>query len=221
VFSAGELTNFGLVLKRAAATPSNRVLDAETLDAAAHCDLAAVGAAYVESTRPRTGHHERFIDKMPLNFFYAPLIRRALPRAKVICLRRNPLDTCLSNYRQLFATSFSYYNYAFDLLDTGRYFAAFDSLVARWREAIPDNFLEVRYEDVVDRTEHEARRLIEFCELDWDSKCLAFQDNAAPVATASSAQVRQPIYRSGIERWRHYERELEPLRALLTQAGVL
>ena len=91
--------------------------------------------AYVESTRPRTGHTPRFIDKMPLNFFYAPLIQRALPNAKIICLRRNPLDTCLSNYRQLFATSFSYYNYAYDLLDTGRYYAAFDALTAHWRDA--------------------------------------------------------------------------------------
>ncbi|HUQ51976.1 MAG TPA: sulfotransferase [Gammaproteobacteria bacterium] len=221
VFSAGELTNFGLVLKRATATASNRVLDAETLDASARCDFAAVGEAYVESTRPRTGHKQRFIDKMPLNFFYAPLIRRCLPNAKIVCLRRNPLDTCLSNYRQLFATSFSYYNYAYDLLDTGRYYAAFHALAALWRESLADNYLEVRYEDVVDRTEREARRLVEFCGLPWDSRCLEFENNAAPVATASSAQVRQPIYRSGLERWRHYERELEPLRALLSSAGVL
>ena len=221
VFSAGELTNFGLVLKRAAGTSSNRVLDAETLDACARCDLAAVGSGYVESTRPRTGHTERFIDKMPLNFFYVPLIRRALPHAKIICVRRNPLDTCLSNYRQLFATSFSYYNYAYDLLDTGRYYAAFAALTARWRATMGDHYLEVRYEDVVDRTDHEARRLVEFCELPWDPRCLAFQDNAAPVATASSAQVRQPIYRTAMERWRHYERELAPLRALLADAGAL
>jgi tetratricopeptide (TPR) repeat protein len=221
VFSAGELTNFGLVLKRATGTASNRVLDAETLEAGARCDFAAVGSGYVDSTRPRTGRTERFIDKMPLNFFYAPLIQRALPHAKIICLRRNPLDTCLSNYRQLFATSFSYYNYAYDLLDTGRYYAGFDALTARWRDALRDNYLEIRYEDVVDRTEHEARRLVEFCELPWDPKCLAFQDNTAPVATASSAQVRQPIYRTAIERWRHYQRELAPLRALLADAGAL
>lgn len=221
VFSAGELTNFGLVLKRAARTPSNRVLDAETLDAGARCNLAAVGAAYVESTRPRTGKTARFIDKMPLNFFYAPLIALALPNAKIICLRRNALDTCLSNYRQLFATSFSYYNYAYDLLDTGRYYAAFHALTALWREALGRSYLEVRYEDVVDDPEGQARRLLEFCELPWDPRCLSFHENAAPVATASSAQVRQPIYRSAIERWRHYERELEPLRALLADEGVL
>jgi hypothetical protein len=221
VFSAGELTNFGLVLKRATATPSNRVLDAETLGAGAHCDFAAVGAAYVESTRPRTGHKERFIDKMPLNLFYAALIRRCLPNAKIVCLRRNPLDTCLSNYRQLFATSFSYYNYSYSLVDIGRYYAAFHALTKVWRESLTLNYLEIHYEDVVDRTEHEARRLVEFCELPWDARCLTFQDNAAPVATASSVQVRQPIYRSGLERWRHYERELTPLRELLAAAGII
>jgi hypothetical protein len=127
----------------------------------------------------------------------------------------------LSNFRQLFATSFSYYNYGYDLLDTGRYYAAFHALAAVWREALPRNYLEVHYEDVVDHTEREARRLLDFCELPWDPKCLAFQDNAAPVATASSVQVRQPIYRSALERWRHYERELAPLRALLADEGVL
>ncbi len=221
VFSAGELTNFGLVLKRATRTPSNRVLDAETLTVAAHADLRSAGAAYVESTRPRTGRTERFIDKMPLNFFYAPLIRHALPSAKIICLQRNPLDTCLSNYRQLFATSFSYYNYSYDLLDTGRYYTAFRALTELWRQSIPENYLEVRYEDVVDDVEREARRVLEFCELPWDPLCLAFQDNAAPVATASSAQVRQPIYRAGVERWRHYEHQLTSLRALLVQEGAL
>jgi tetratricopeptide (TPR) repeat protein len=221
VFSAGELTNFGLALKRATPTPSKHVLDSETLTAAAQVDLAAVGAAYVDSTRPRTGRSERFIDKMPLNFFYAPLIRHALPNAKIICVQRNPLDTCLSNYRQLFATSFSYYNYSFDLLDTGRYYAAFHALTELWRKAIPAGYLEVRYEDVVDDAEREARRLLEFCELPWDASCLAFQDNAAPVATASSAQVRQPIYRTALQRWRHYEHQLAPLRALLVGEAVL
>ena len=220
VFSAGELTNFGLVLKRAARTPGKRVLDAATLAAGAGVDAAAVGAAYVDSTRPRTGKTERFIDKMPLNFFYAPLIQRTLPKAKIICLQRNPLDTCLSNYRQLFATSFSYYNYSYDLLDTGRYYCAFQSLTRLWRDTLPASYLEVRYEDVVDDTERETRRLLEFCELPWNPRCLAFQENAAPVATASSAQVRQPIYRTGVGRWRHYERQLGPLRSLLADAGI-
>lgn len=222
VFSAGELTNFSLAVKRATGTPSNRVLDVETLAAAASVDPRALGAAYVDSTRPRTGHTPRFIDKMPLNFFYAALIHRALPNARVICLRRNALDACLSNYRQLFSTAFAYYDYAFDLLDTGRYYVRFDALARLWRDAIPESgYTEVRYEDVVEHTEREARRLIAFCGLEWDPRCLAFATNAAPVATASSVQVRQPIYRTALERWRYYEAELAPLRRLLGDASVL
>jgi hypothetical protein len=146
---------------------------------------------------------------------------RALPNAKIICLRRNPLDACLSNYRQLLGTSFAYYDYSYDLLDTGRYYLQFDELARHWRAAIPSNYTEVRYEDVVAHTEREARRLVEFCGLDWDPRCLEFDTNAAPVATASSVQVRQPIYRTSVERWRNYEREIEPLERLLADAGVL
>ena len=158
---------------------------------------------------------------MRLNFFYAALIHRALPNARIICLRRNALDACLSNYRQLFSTAFAYYDYAFDLLETGRYYVRFDALARLWRESIPTRYTEVHYEDVVGHTEREARRLVEFCGLDWDPRCLAFDENSAPVATASSVQVRQPIYRTAIGRWRKYEKEIEPLRRLLADAGVL
>jgi tetratricopeptide (TPR) repeat protein len=220
VFAAGELENFALELKRATATRSNRVLDAETLEAAAQVDPRALGEAYVASTRPRTGHTPKFIDKMPLNFFYAGVIHRALPNARIICLRRHPLDACLSNYRQLFATMFAYYDYSYDLLDTGRYYLQFDSLVRRWRETLP-GFTEVRYEDVVEHTEREARRLVDFCGLDWDPKCLEFERNAAPVATASSVQVRRPIYRTAVDRWKKYENEIGPLKRLLEDAGAV
>ena len=222
VFAAGELTNFGLVLKRMAQTPSIRVLDPETLAAGMKLAAAQLGEGYVESTRPRTGRTPRFIDKMPLNFFYAALIHRALPNAKIVCLRRGALDACLSNYRQLFATTFSYYNYSNDLLDTGRYYIEFDSLSRHWRETLPaTSYREVRYEDVVEHTEREARALVDFCGLDWHPACLAFHENAAPVATASSVQVRRPIYKTAVERWRRYEKEVEPLRRLLEEAGCV
>ena len=214
-FAAGELTHFALAMKRAAGTRGPYVLDRETLQAATRLDFAALGRNYIESTRPRTGHTLHFIDKMPLNFFYAGLIHRALPRARLICLRRNPLDTCLSNYRQLFATSFSYYNYAYDLLDIGRYYQQFDTLMRHWRETLPNAFLEVHYEQVIANTEIEARRLLEFCGLEYRPEVLAFHENSAPVATASSVQVRQPIYRTSLERWRKYEAQIRPLIELL------
>ena len=220
VYSAGELTEFALTIKRAARTPSNLVLDVETLRAAVKFDWGKIGDEYVQRTRPRTGHTRHFIDKMPLNFLYAGFIRRALPNAKIICVRRNPLDACLSNFRQLFATQFPYYNYAYDLLDTGRYYLLFDSLAKYWREKLGDRYCEVAYEDIVADTECQARRLIAFCDLDWHPACLEFHANAAPVATASSVQVRQPIYRTSLERWKKYDEQIKPLQALLREAGA-
>ncbi len=222
VTSAGELGNFALLLKRAAATPSNLVLDPDTLDAARHLDPARLGAAYLASTRPLTGATPRFIDKMPLNVFYAGLIHRALPQARIVCLRRDPMDVCLSNYRQLFATSFSYYNYAFDLADIGRYYVGFDRLVAHWRAVLPaDRFTEIAYEDIIADQAGATRRLLDFCGLPWEDGCLDFHRNAAPVATASSVQVRQPLYSTSVGRWRRYGEGLAPLRDILSDAGLV
>src|SRR5262249_3757911 len=176
---------------------------------------------YIASTRPRTGRHKHFIDKMPLNFFYAGLIAQALPNARIICLRRSPMDTCLSNFRQLFATSFSYYNYAYDLLDTGRYYIEFDKLISRWRQALPaDRFIEVQYETLVAEQETQSRRLIAFCGLDWDDACLDFHHNEMPVATASSIQVRSPMYTTSVGRWKRYGDRVNALRELFDNAQI-
>lgn len=215
VFAAGELTNFGLAVKRVARTPSRRVLDPATLVSAPGLDLEKVGADYIESTRPRTGHTPHFIDKMPLNFFLAGIIRGALPQARIICVRRNALDACLANYRQMFASTFPYYYYAYDLLDIGRYYLQFDALMRHWQATLGEHYCEVWYETLVEDTEGTARRLLEFCGLPWDPACLEFHRSTAAVATASSVQVRQPVYRSSIGRWRHYQAELAPLRELL------
>jgi hypothetical protein len=197
------------------------VLDVPTLTAARQLDVQRIGADYVASTRPRTGHTRHFIDKMPLNFFYAGIIRRALPNAKIICVRRHPLDTCLANYRQLFATNFPYYNYAYDLLDTGCYYLRFAALMEHWRGTLGGNYCEVRYEAVIEDVEREARRLVEFCGLSWDPTCLSFHRSEQPVATASAVQVRQPIYKSSVARWRKYWQELAPLRRLFIEHGVI
>ncbi|MGE4073660.1 MAG: sulfotransferase [Lysobacterales bacterium] len=215
VYAAGELSHFSLALKRVSRTHGARVLDAETLAAAAQVDLAEVGRMYLDSTRPRTGHTPRFIDKMPLNFFYAGIIRRALPGARIICLRRHPLDTIVSNYRQLFATGFAYYNYAYDLLDTARYWQAFDGLCRHWSQTLVGAWLEIGYEEVVDDLETQARRILAHCGLPWDPAVLDFHSNQAPVATASSVQVRQPLYRSSVARWRRLEKELAPVIEML------
>ncbi len=221
VSSAGELSDFALQTKRATHTPSPFVLDAETLRAAGEINLAGVGESYIIRAQRVVGNVQHFIDKMPLNFFYAALILRALPNARIICLRRNPADTVLSNYRQLFATAFTYYRYAYDLTWTADYYARFDELMAVCREHLPsDRFTEVAYEDLVTNIESEARRLVAFCGLDWQEQCLAFHENAAPVATASSSQVRQPLYATSMHRWRRYRESLQPALEVLSARGI-
>jgi tetratricopeptide (TPR) repeat protein len=220
VVSAGELQSLPLAVKRAAGTTSQQVLDAETLEAALKTDFASLGRAYLESTRPLTGQTPHFIDKMPLNFLYIGFIHLAMPNARIICLRRNPMDTCLSNFRQLFAVKFSYYNYAYDLLDTGRYFLQFARLMEHWDRMLPGKVLRVDYEELVGDQQAQTRGILEHCGLEWEDACLRFEQNTAPVATASSVQVRKKIYATATGRWRRYEAQLAALRELLAREGV-
>lgn len=220
--AAGELTDFALCLKRQSCTESNLVLDAPTLDSAATADLTRLGETYIDAVRQSLGITGRFTDKMPLNILMAPVILAALPDARIICLRRHPADTVLSNYRQMFATSFSYYNYAYRLEDTAQYYVRFDRMVRQFEAVLPaDRFTVVHYENVVTDLETETRRLLDFCSLDFEDQCLAFHQNAAPVATASSAQVREPLYTSALGRWKRYESGLGPALDILEAAGCL
>ena len=130
------------------------------------------------------------------------------------------MDTCLSNFRQLFAPKSPYFDYSFDLLDTGRYYILFDRLMAHWRRIFPGRILEVQYETLVDTQESSSRQLLEFCDLPWHDACLHFEDNPAAVATASVVQVRAPIYRSALKRWKKYETQLSGLQDLLIGAGI-
>jgi len=130
------------------------------------------------------------------------------------------MDTCLSNFRQLFAPASPYHDYSYDLLDTGRYYILFDRLMAHWKREFPGRILEVDYETLVDAQEASSRQLLEFCGLPWNDACLNFESNQAPVSTASAIQVREPIYRSAIKRWKHYEAQLVDLQQLLSNAGI-
>ena len=220
VASVGELNAFADAAKRLSGTASRYVLDPETLDTLAARDVGPLGPDYTvfvaELLASLGAAGRRSVDKMPLNILNAGLIHRALPEARIVCLRRGAMDSCLSNYRQLFSTGHSYYNYGFDLLDTARYYRAFDALVAHWRAHIPDDrFMEIRYEDIVSDQEAQTRRLLAFCGLSWDERCLRFHENDAPVSTASSVQVRQPLYSGSIGRWRRYGAALDPLKEAL------
>jgi len=220
VHSAGELQEFGLALKRLSGSTTPELLDEDTIKRADAIDMRALGDAYLASTRPGTGQTPHFIDKLPHNFLYAGFIARAFPNAKMICLRRDPMDVCLSNFRQLFALRSPFYDYSFDIMDTGRYFIEYARLMAHWQRLMPGRILEVDYEGIVEDQESMTRQLLEFCGLPWEDACMSFEKNKAPVATASLLQVREPIYRSSMQRWRRYENELAGLRAMLTDAGI-
>jgi tetratricopeptide (TPR) repeat protein len=220
VESAGELQVMQIGLKRLARTTGRYALDPETIDAVRALQPAQLGQLYMDSAAPYRKSARRFVDKLPLNFLYIGYLARALPDAKIVCLRRHPLDTVWSNYRHLFATNFSYYSYSYDLADTAAYYAMFDGLLRFWQQLFPGRVLEIQYETLVDDQEAQTRRLLNHCNLSWDERCLSFHQNDAAVATPSATQVRQPMYRSALGRWRHYEQFLEPARRYFVEHGI-
>ncbi len=216
VTSAGELNIFAELIKDESGTLSNLVLDADTLRSAESIDFCKIGHEYISRSSELARGSEFMLDKMPLNFFYAGLIHRALPNARIIALRRGAMDSCLSNFRQLFSTQHSFYNYTFDLDDVAWFYRQFDDLMRHWKINLPGHrFTEVRYEDIVFDQENQTRRLLEFCGLGWEEACMNFHENEAPVSTASSVQVRQPLYSRSINRWKKYGTKIDDLLAAL------
>jgi hypothetical protein len=177
----------------------------------------AVGAAYLEMMRAIIPVADRFTDKLPGNYMYAGLIHLALPQARIIHVRRDAIDTCVSCFSINFSSS---QTFAYDLVELGHYYRAYEKLMDHWRRVLPPNFmLEVQYEDVINDFENRARQIVTFCGLEWDAKCLAFHKLERAVLTASATQVRQPIYRSSIGRWREYGEQLSPLLDALGLSG--
>jgi tetratricopeptide (TPR) repeat protein len=158
------------------------------------------------------GDAERIVDKTPGNADFVALIRSVFPHARFIRTRRDPIDTCLSCYFQRFSTGM---HFTFDLNDLADYYRNHQRLMQHWREALPSgSWLDVSYEDLVADQETWTRKIIEFIGLEWDDRCLAFHETSRSVTTASAWQVRQKIYRGSVERWRHYEKFIGPLKAL-------
>lgn len=221
VGSAGELQAMPLAVKKLAGTSSRVVVDPPTIAASGGVDPTAIGDAYLERAR----HHRpkgraRFVDKLPANFMYVGHIARALPKARIVCLRRQPMDTIWSNYKNLFAIQSAYYAYSYDLMDTARYYARFDRLMALWETLWPGRVLQLSYEALVADQEGQTRRLLEHCGLIWDEACLSFHTNSAAVATPSAAQVRRPINADAIGKWRSHGEALEPVKAWLEDRGI-
>lgn len=174
--------------------------------------LRRMGRRYLEQLDKVSPSADRITDKLPFNFMHLGVIALLFPGAKVVHCRRHPLDNCLSCYFTSFADQIRFAN----RLDTlGRYYLDYHRLMQHWREVLPIEILDLQYEDMVDDTEGQVRALLEHCGLEWEDACLDFHRTERGVRTPSRWQVRQPIYRGSVQRWRNYEEELMPLREIL------
>ena len=176
--------------------------------------IAALGKTYLYHSRAnRPLNLPHFTDKMPANFAHIGLIALALPNAKIIDARRHPLDTCVGNYRHLFAQGKTQ---TYDLNELAEYYLQYDQLMAYWNKMLPGRILTVQYEDVVANIEQQARRMLEFCELPWEDDCLNFFENRRQVNTASAEQVRLPVYTDAVDFWKNYESQLGDIKEILS-----
>ena len=213
VASRGETSDLAMALMRAAGPASGKQA---LVERATRLDFAAVGADYCSQLVD--GPALRQVDKSPVNFLYLGIIAAALPQARIVHLRRNPMDACHAMYKTLFRMA---YPFSYDLADLADYWLAYDRLMAHWRGLLPPGrMLEIDYEDLVANQEACTRRLLDHAGLEWDPACLAFDRNPSPSLTASAAQVRQPMYTSSVGLWRRHRQQLAPLEARLRAGGV-
>ncbi|MGK0498393.1 MAG: tetratricopeptide (TPR) repeat protein [Oceanicoccus sp.] len=215
VHSFGEINYFSESLLKVAKnslTATNRV---DFIEKTKQLNFNDIGVSYLECLKNKEQGH--FVDKLPFNYLYAGLIHLALPNAKIINLQRNPMDTCYAVYKQLFKDA---YPFSYSLNELGHYYVAYQQLMDHWNTVIPGVIHTVNYEDIVANTESEARKLVNYCGLDWQDQCLRFYENKQASTTASATQVRRPIYNSSVGKWRRYEKKMQPIAAILTAAGI-
>jgi tetratricopeptide (TPR) repeat protein len=175
-------------------------------------DISEGYLGHLRNLAKSSANQSRVTDKMPHNYLLLGLMFLLLPKARFVHCQRHPLDNCLSIYFQKFLKE---HPYAYDLSEIGRSYSEYQRLMSHWRQVLPTTIFEVTYEELVSRQEQVSQELLEFCGLEWDSRCLEFHKNARPVFTASYWQVRQPIYASSIGRWKHYSKFLGSLKELL------
>lgn len=206
VYGAGELTTFSEVATRVFANADKRYpTDLPTMP---NNTFVEVGEMYVDLIRKRFGDAPHITDKMPHNFTHVGMIKLAFPNAKIVHCNRHPMDTCFSIFKHSFSES---HNYAFNMEELGTYYREYLDLMSYWRTAFPGAMYDISYEALVAETEPEARKLLEYCELEWEPACLEFYKTKRVVNTISASQVRQPIYKSSVALWKRYGSRLQPL----------
>lgn len=175
-----------------------------------------IATQYLEHLKSISNGKKYVTDKLPGNYWYLGLIKILLPYAKIIYSKRDPIDTCLSCYKQDFATG---HHYSYDLEELAENYNFVEGLIKFWIQEIPESIYIQSYEDLTANQENQTKKLLEFCGLDWQDQCLEFHKNDRAVSTASAIQVRKPIYKSSVAKWKHYEQELQPLIQKLNLDG--
>ena len=208
VYGAGELSNLSNLIRKLGPTISSREILASIgdLDPAA---LEGLGKQYIAGIRNHSEDATYITDKMPHNFQYIGLIKAILPNAKIIHCTRDPMDNCLSVFKNYFNTK---HYYSYDLTELGQYFNLYLELMEYWRNTLPGFIYDQSYERLVADQENQTRKLLDYCHLPWDDACLEFYKTRRKVRTASNAQVRRPIYKDSVKLWKRYEKQLQPLR---------
>ncbi len=217
IISAGELNDFPNQLCWETNQFLAEVPSSDALYACRTLDFAKLGSGYLERTSWRRGLASRVIDKLPNNFLYAGFICKALPEARIVCVKRNPMDACFSLFKHLFSSSA--YSYSYDLQETATHYRNFAKLLSHWEEILPDQMIQVDYEDLIAAPEQSLQKVIGHCGLPWVGNLERIQDNLAPSATASSSQVREEVHAKGIGAWRRYEVEMAPVTAIFSSAS--
>jgi len=215
VHGAGEITALAETIQEAGESGGDAEFRfPEALAAMSDAALVQHGRRYIERLRALAPNATHVVDKLPDNFRHIGLIHLMLPGARIIHSMRDPMDSCFSCYSRLFTGD--NLGYTYDLGAVARYWVSYHDLMAHWHASLPPGrILDVAYETMVTDFENQARRLVDYLGLPWDDRCLGFHDNRRIVRTASVAQVRKPIYRTSVARWKHYEKHLGPLHAIV------
>ncbi|MBT8087496.1 MAG: sulfotransferase [Gammaproteobacteria bacterium] len=217
VHSAGELRQFGNSVRRLTSYRGKGRFSSELVKRGSRLEGLPLGKAYLAAAEKQRGDTPRFVDKLPPNYVYLPLILLALPNAKIVHVRRNPMDACFASFKQLFADA---YKHSYDQREMARHHARYFRLMQHYREQFGERFFEIHYEQAARDLEPNARTLLQYLDLPWEDACLDFHAQKTAVTTASSVQVREPAHTRSIGRWRRYERQLAPMRDELERQGV-
>ena len=218
VASLGETEFMQMTLRRASGVETVDKMNAEVIEAVAQKNITLISEGYLKAVSYRLGDKPMFIDKLPFNYLYLGFIAKAYPNARIVHLRRNPLDSCFAMYKQVFTWA---YKFSYTLESLGQYYVAYDRLCNHWRDVLKGRQIEIEYESLVADQEGEIRALLEKMGLGFEDACLNFDRNITASTTASSVQIREKIHTRSIDRWMNFAKHLQPLKSHLENAGIV